>query len=356
VDALTPLPATYQDAVGRIVVAVNACVPFLVCPVSGRQAAANVVLSELENRSYIEFCNRLGGRAEPFVMVDSTTFLPFPPGDPVGAVVFYISGWVVYKVTRAALPPRTPDFVANAYNFFAVECASFRGRTRAMMAACAVAGSIPQQFVALVMARSADKSYAMFATPSMLTFVSTFERNAQTCLTERNMMLRPRTLVADFRSALIADPFLREQFYEVVQVGGLAPGGQEFLQQKSVLDDLFVVMIKLLVRMRIRDLTRTVIAGRSSATTNAASLRVKVASPPQGVKRKPLQAPIPASALLQAEAPAETADAAAIAAADDAWLAEVTEALDDLDGDLADVPVELADDDWRDTASDAHEG
>lgn len=95
VDALTPLPATYQDAVGRIVVAVNACVPFLVCPVSGRQAAANVVLSELENRSYIEFCNRLGGRAEPFVMVDSTTFLPFPPGDPVGAVVFYISGWVV---------------------------------------------------------------------------------------------------------------------------------------------------------------------------------------------------------------------------------------------------------------------
>lgn len=169
-------------------------------------------------------------------------------------------------------------------------------------------------------------------------------------------MLRPRTLVADFRSAFIADPFLREQFYEVVQVGGLAPGGQEFLQQKSVLDDLFVVMIKLLVRMRIRDLTRTVIAGRSSATTNAASLRVKVAESTTGVKRKPLQVPIPASALLQAEARAETADAAAIAAADDAWLAEVTEALDDLDGDLADVPVELADDDWRDTASDAHEG
>lgn len=355
-DAAVILATAYREAVGRIVIAVNSCVPFLVCPVTGRQAAANVVLTELENRSYIEFCNRLGGRATPFTMVDSTTFVAFPPDDPVGAVVYYISGWVVYKVTRAALPPRTPDAVANAYSFFAVQCASFRGRTRAMMAAYAVAGSIPQQFVSLVMARSADKSYAMFATPRMMTFVSTFERNAQTCLTERNMMLRPRTLVADFRNALLRDPFLREQFDKLIKVGGLSPGGEEFLQQTSVLDDLFVVMIKLLVRMRIRDVTRTVIADRSSATKNAASLRVKVAESTTEAKRQRLQASVAAPTPPLAEATVETADAAAVAAADDAWLVEAMEALDDLDGDLAEVLLELAGDDGRDIVTDEHEG
>ena len=354
-DAAVILPTAYREAVGRIVIAVNSCVPFLVCPMTGRQAAANVVLTELENRSYIEFCNRLGGRATPLTIVDSTTFVAFPPDDPVGAVVYYISGWVVYKVTRAALPPRTPDGVADAYSFFAVQCASFRGRIRAMTAAYAVAGFIPQQFVSLVMTRSADKSYAMFAAPRMMTFVSTFERNAQTGLTERNDVAA-RALVVDFRNALLRDPFLREQFDKLIKVGGLSPGGEEFLQQTSVLDDLFVVMIKLLVRMRIRDVTRTVIADRSSATKNAASLRVKVAESTREAKRQRLQAPVAARTPPLAEATVETADAAAVAAADDAWLVEAMEALDDLDGDLAEVLLELAGDDGRDIATDEHEG
>jgi len=229
------LTAGYQtDVITPLANAVRLRVPS--CTAYGDNFAAEAVFDAVEEELFTLFCQALhGGRGETAL---ATSYNLFPPRSRAAQTLYYIAGFICYKLAKASTRRRNGatgavrDSMMHAL-FWSMECARHRspcggpadvdGAARA-----AVEAGVPQDLVDGVRHRrqvraEANKLPAVFPTMRLYRFVTLLEVNFRNRITVGALCLNP-SAIAVLERELLADPLVLQELGATLEA--VTPAGR----------------------------------------------------------------------------------------------------------------------------------
>lgn len=225
-----PVPYDLQDTVTRLAAEIRRRVTGPVY--DGETYGAEALFHQMEEEAFTLFCGKLSPSGLDTSLLDEYTV--FPPGSRTAQCLYYISGYICYRMARYSMK------TANAFDvgkremllhtlFWAMECNRHRASTSGDVddAAAARRAGLHDDLVAAVVnrrraARGGTKPVVM-ASLALYKLITLLELNCRKRLTVGALCANPNA-VATLERDLKADPLVRQEFNRTLQP--VTPTGQ----------------------------------------------------------------------------------------------------------------------------------
>lgn len=219
------LPFGYQrNTITPLADAVRRLVPSATW--DGSNFAAESVMLRVEEGLFTAFCRALGSTADAAAPVK--TYDMYPPSSRTAQTLYYIAGFIVFKILRPSLKrvdTRSHEIRRNVMHalFWGMECAQHRRGIghREESAAAALAAGIPPELVEATRARRTTGPHgnvlpAVFVTMPVYRLVTLLETNFRKCITVGTLCANPAA-IATLEETLRSDSLVVQEFRRTLE-------------------------------------------------------------------------------------------------------------------------------------------